>query len=501
MNKALSTAPSMGKELIELVSTALYTNPLTVYREYIQNAADSIEAARDRGLLKPGEGRICISIDPHKRTISIHDNGTGMSRKIFAKQMLSLGHSPKRHSSERGRWGIGRLAALGYCRRLSFKTSSPKDKKVTEVTWDCVAIKRYLDDPDYDANLENMIADVTSSRREDDSKDGEHFFEVTLSDIVRHGDDVLLNPDAVREYIAQVGPVPFSPEFSFGKDIETKLENHIDLKMHSIYMLGNDTPIYRPHCNEFSVQSSKTDTADSLEHFIFGGRNGGIAATGWILHHSYLGALRRSSSISGLRVRAGNMQIGDSRILEDIFSEPRFNSWTIGELHIIDPAVTPTGRRDALENNIHFRNILNQLHPIAREISSMCHQKSAIRNRIRSFKSTCEKIQLDFDILHQGVLSEGEVVQRKQKIENAIKTLEQVADTLNHTEIDINAYRKQISNFKKSLASLKTPTQKYKNNKRTQKFFDLIYKYIQDPKEAFDLAEKIKMDLNNTKIG
>ena len=43
----------------------MYVEPLTIYREYVQNAADSIDDARRAGILKEGEpGRVDILFDP-----------------------------------------------------------------------------------------------------------------------------------------------------------------------------------------------------------------------------------------------------------------------------------------------------------------------------------------------------------------------------------------------------------------------------------------------------
>ena len=39
-------APVVGKDVLELLSTAMYVDPLTIYREYVQNAADAIDEAR-----------------------------------------------------------------------------------------------------------------------------------------------------------------------------------------------------------------------------------------------------------------------------------------------------------------------------------------------------------------------------------------------------------------------------------------------------------------------
>ncbi len=40
----------VGKDLLELLSSAMYVDPLTIYREFIQNAADAIDEAADEGL-------------------------------------------------------------------------------------------------------------------------------------------------------------------------------------------------------------------------------------------------------------------------------------------------------------------------------------------------------------------------------------------------------------------------------------------------------------------
>ena len=41
----------LGKDVLELLSTSMYVDPMTVYREYVQNAADAVDEARRAGLL------------------------------------------------------------------------------------------------------------------------------------------------------------------------------------------------------------------------------------------------------------------------------------------------------------------------------------------------------------------------------------------------------------------------------------------------------------------
>src|SRR6266446_514034 len=57
-------AVRVGKDVIELVTSGMYVFPVTIYREYIQNAADAIDAARSEELIGITErGRVAIEID------------------------------------------------------------------------------------------------------------------------------------------------------------------------------------------------------------------------------------------------------------------------------------------------------------------------------------------------------------------------------------------------------------------------------------------------------
>ena len=46
-----------------------------------------------------------------------------------------------------------------------------------------------------------------------------------------------------------------------------------------------------------------------------------------------------------------DVQVGESNLFEDSFKEPRFNGWTIGEIHVLDRRVVPNARRDNFEVN------------------------------------------------------------------------------------------------------------------------------------------------------
>jgi len=121
--KSISEAPILGKDVLELLSSSMYVNPLSIYREYIQNATDSIEEAVSLGYLpRTSEGTVEINVDSQRRTIRIRDNGTGVPEREFVRRLIALGASRKRGHKARGFRGVGRLAGLGYCQELVFRS-------------------------------------------------------------------------------------------------------------------------------------------------------------------------------------------------------------------------------------------------------------------------------------------------------------------------------------------------------------------------------------------
>ena len=138
---------TVGKDILELLTSGMYLDPLTIYREYIQNSADSVEKSVDEGLLQSvEEGLIKITTNYIDRSIIIQDNGIGISKNKFLKILLSFGNSPKRGTNARGFRGIGRLAGLAYCQELIFTSKSSKENTISTLKWDCRTLKKLLVD-------------------------------------------------------------------------------------------------------------------------------------------------------------------------------------------------------------------------------------------------------------------------------------------------------------------------------------------------------------------
>ena len=94
----------IGKNVIENLTTAMYEDLRIIYREYIQNAADSIDKAVAQGVISSTEARIDIEIDAKQRAITVSDNGLGINSANFQKVMSSIADSEKDRSEDKKRW-------------------------------------------------------------------------------------------------------------------------------------------------------------------------------------------------------------------------------------------------------------------------------------------------------------------------------------------------------------------------------------------------------------
>lgn len=494
----------IGKDILELVGSAMYVNPLTVYREYIQNAADAIDEAKQLGLLLDDEpGKVHIITDIENRSVKIRDNGAGVSNRRFNRRLKAFGASKKRGTNARGFRGIGRLSGLGFCQELVFRSRAAGDKKVFEIRWDGRKFKTLLADVNYEADLKTFVNEITEIRELFDKDFPAHFFEVELIRPVRIRSDVLLNELVIHDYLAEVAPVPFSPEFTFGEQIRDHLREQIQLGEIEVFIGKDEQPIYRPFRDEFEYAEGRTDKFQEPEFRIINSMNGEVAAIVWMLHHGYHGAIPNSQGIKGLRARVGNMQVGDHRLFTDIFLEDRFNSWTVGEVHVIDPKVIPNGRRDSFGQNKHFSNLLNHLSPVASHISKMCRDSSIIRNRIKEFKTGEQKVEERLEVLEQGALDKQEAKNYEKEIRSTLfemkKTSEAEKLPVEHKEelsFRLGGLKKRIKNFNGG-SNGADPFDHLPVNEREayRKVIGLIYQHSANKVVAKSLVDRILAQL------
>lgn len=377
---------TIGKDILELVTGAMYADPLSIYREYVQNAADAIDEGRGTGRFegKTYTPKVSIAIDRESRSVTIRDNGIGVPNEEFVSRLCAVGGSKKRGANLRGFRGVGRLSGLGYCQEVVFRSRALEDRKVLEIFWDGRRLREILRDATFAGGLADAIRAVAKVRTVQSKEAPSHFFEVELRKVPRVKNDVLLNEELVRNYLAQVAPVPFHPEFAAGRAIQEYLDRFKVGGSFDIELNDGAGLIYRPFRDELPVTKKQQDNLHSPEFFQIPGLEEGVAAVGWTLQHSYFGAWPRRVGVGGLRTRLGNLQIGGADFFVPHFVEPRFNQWCVGEVHVLSARLTPNGRRDDFEHSGHYDNFVGQIAPKLGELTRICREKSELRQKLRT---------------------------------------------------------------------------------------------------------------------
>ena len=137
-----------------------------------------------------------------------------------------------------------------------------------------------------------------------------------------------------------------------------------------------------------------------------------------------------------MRARKGNIQVGNPKIFAEWFPEPRFATWTVGEVHILDDRVVPNGRRDEFEQSAHYTHLTNQLTPIGDRIARLCRTSSIARNRIKAFDIGATKVQEKLDILEQGAIARSAAKAMIEDVRSEMYEIKRVkdADTVRKSE-------------------------------------------------------------------
>lgn len=199
------------KQLLHLMIHSLYSNKEIFLRELISNASDAADKLRFRALsnteLYAGDGelRVRVSIDKDKRTLTLSDNGIGMSRDevidnlgTIAKSgtrafLESLGSDQARDSQLIGQFGVGFYSSFIVADKVTVVTRAADAAEDEAVIWTSTGEGEYT------------IADTQKAQRGTD---------IILH--LREGEDEFLDAWRVRNIISK-----YSDHIALPVEIET----------------------------------------------------------------------------------------------------------------------------------------------------------------------------------------------------------------------------------------------------------------------------------------
>lgn len=342
---------TIGKNILDNLTTGMYSDSKVIYREYIQNACDAINHAVEEGLTDADKALIDIYIDEAKRYISIKDNGTGVNSSVFQQDLGDIANSNKERGKDKGFRGIGRLCGLAYCKTLKFTTSVLGEETKSIMECDAKKMRAMLNE-----NKKYTLDDIWSvivSYRSLPEDANEHYFEVELIDINQENTD-LLDDKKIRDYLSFVAPVPYKNTFILRNQIYDYAKS-IDYVIDEYCIKVNGFQIFKEYTTRIKEESGNNlknyDEISQLEFHDILDNDGRLLGWMWIGLSRFEKQIPKINPMRGLRLRSANIQLGEDDVLKNLFKEPRGNYYFIGEVIAVSEQLIPNSQRDYFNEN------------------------------------------------------------------------------------------------------------------------------------------------------
>jgi Histidine kinase-, DNA gyrase B-, and HSP90-like ATPase len=321
--------PYIGSYVLETLTTGMYAESRNALREYVQNSFDAIRAAIRSKVIKQSEGRIEILL-PDDNTLTIRDNGTGLSAVSALGTLTAIGLSKKARQQDAGFRGIGRLAGIAFCNTLSFRTKAAGESVETTVTFDCRALRTAMtSEVEESQPLAQLLQDNVRATSSQVSDAKAHYMLVTLKGLAQAPEE-FKDLESIRDYLVETAPVAFDPAWLPAKEIVSKaaaagyaIEN-VSIRLGQSEATA--VPVYKAYRDALSVKGGSVTIHEVQCHE-------GIESKWW----AWIGlpdkpAMLTDDRINGIRVRVRNIQLGRTAILDGLFSEgsqskERFNKY------------------------------------------------------------------------------------------------------------------------------------------------------------------------------
>lgn len=385
----------IGKNIIEILTTGMYDNPLVIFREYVQNSVDAINQALEVGHFDSiDDGEVHILIDATNRRIEIHDNATGISSKKAWNLLTSVAASTKDRTKHLGFRGIGRLAGLAYCENLTIETSSRGEEVKSKLVWDGNELRKIIVGQKDTREAHEVIEAITTFQQDLPEEINKGYFTIILENVKN---DKLLNTNEVKKYLRMVAPVPFKPQFIYGHKITEELEN-MGLSIGSYRVYVDHEAIHKPYRTRIYKGDNRTEKSvdeiiDTPFFEINDPATGHPLAIGWYSITTYMQRIPVYNEPYGIRLRKGNIQIGDQYTLQRFFTDERFHKYFVGEVHVVSNELTPNGQRDYFDESDTLSVFEGKMRELSIKLSRLCHDASKINSSFSKIETLAREKQ------------------------------------------------------------------------------------------------------------
>jgi hypothetical protein len=418
------TLQDVGSEVIDQLSTDIYTSPHAILRELVKNAYDAYlplagfdDVKVDRKIIvhrartSDGIGRLYVS-----------DNGIGQTLEdLKANVQISVSRKPRELDNATGFRGLGSWALLGAGSRVVITSTKYGDPQTNRLVLDVRAIyKRLSPDTSLDDILNNKrcvsFSQIPASREE-------HFtvIEITCDgEQQRIHDKYELNrlhaytdPEEkeLRRILIRSCPIPFTSQHTLIYDIYNQT-GYVPTEL-----VLDGQPLYR----------SLPETLSSIQVEKIEAANGDLLAWAWTAEDpeksKEVDDLHDSCNIDGpgIQLVRYNVPLGRKGLFIDQFvSRPRTARWYVGEVHIVAPDVLPDASGDGLRASgarEQFIQRLENFYKVLEERGVAKSERISAARKLSQAIEACEKIG-------KGGLGGRELQRERSKIANAVELIE-----------------------------------------------------------------------------
>lgn len=339
----------IGGEILPILTTGLYRDILDTLREYVQNAIDAHCK------------QIEIIIDPD--TITISDDGAGMSFDK-ARKAIKLGVSEKSPIDDVGFRGIGIYSAFNLCNSLEIYTRSARSRHCHAIYFDFKNIREDLlrdqerrkQGKPSSLYLGKLLEDAVYVEIDEDDTLTKRGSRCIMSGLLGHVYQHLNNWDKVVNYLQDVVPLPFRPDFKYTEIIKKKFQEE-DYRVVPVRLqIGNRQEwIYRPYHNEMFAHGGEHppkffELTNKKVRFGFA----------WVCINDARRVLK-DPKLRGLLIKKFGFSISDRNFLEHYFGRTVVNRRISGDVIIQHKDLIPNAARSDFEHNSTRQAFLQSL--------------------------------------------------------------------------------------------------------------------------------------------
>ncbi|MBE6623138.1 MAG: molecular chaperone HtpG [Ruminococcaceae bacterium] len=225
-----------SKKLLDLMINSIYTNKEIFLRELISNSSDAIDKLRFKSLtdesvkISASELRILLTIDKDARTITISDNGIGMTKEELENNLGTIAKSgsldfKKENKDESidiiGQFGVGFYSAFMIASKVSVTSRAFGEDKA--YVWQSEGALGYTIE---EASKDTVGTDIVLTVKEDTENENYSRFleEYGIVEIVKKYSDYVRYPIMMERTKSRMKDRPEDADENYKNEYETYRE-------------------------------------------------------------------------------------------------------------------------------------------------------------------------------------------------------------------------------------------------------------------------------------